>query len=417
MKSFARNFTLTISMTLSMAACLTGADVPPKPHQRKSPMPQAAPGQVPGDSGKEDSKLDKPTSGNVNGASIRFVHDPTGTSFVDLISDSVADRKETDDWSKRFVVHVVATDKTAEVPAMLGSYQAIAGGVRFTPRYPLQPGLRYRAEYRAADGTTVSKEFQSPDRPPTAATEVAAVYPTAATLPENQLKFYLHFTAAMGRGEAYDHLRLLDETGSELDLPFLEIGEELWDPSGKRLTLLLDPARVKRGLKPREEQGPLLEAGRRYTLVVDRRWRDAAGRPLAAEFRKRFSVGPPDEACPDPRRWQLSVPAAGARAALVVRLGESLDQALLERMLWVTDAAGRRLSGEIQIGEREATWSFIPELAWQGGNYHLLADTLLEDLAGNSIARKFEVEASSPARRPREPEQTTIDFAVLTASK
>ncbi|HJT35346.1 MAG TPA: hypothetical protein VJ783_25190 [Pirellulales bacterium] len=405
MKSLARKFIYAVSVALFMAACLTAAEVSPKP------------GQVPGESGNEGRKLDQPTSGKANAPSIHIAQDVAGKCRIELMIESSSDGVNRDDWSKRFVVHVVTTDETGDAPAMLGSYQVIAGGLRFTPRYPLQPGLRYQAEYRAADGTTVSKEFQAPDRPPTAATEVAAVYPTAATLPENQLKFYLHFTAAMGRGEAYDHLRLLDEAGSDLDLPFLEIGEELWDPSGKRLTLLLDPARVKRGLKPREEQGPVLEAGRRYTLVIDRRWRDATGRPLGAEFRKPFSVGPPDESCPEPRRWQLSVPAAGSRAPLVVRLGESLDQALLERMLWVTDPKDQPLPGEVQTGEREATWSFTPDQAWQAGNYHLVADTLLEDLAGNSIARKFEVEASGPARRPRQPERTTIDFTVLTASK
>lgn len=405
MKSLARKFIYAVSVALFMAACLTAAEVSPKS------------GQGPGESGNEDGKLDQPRSGKANAPSIHIVQDAAGKFRIELMIESSSDGVNRDDWSKRFVVHVVTTDETGDAPAMLGSYQAIVGGVRFTPRYPLQPGLTYQAEYRAADGTTVSKEFQAPDRPPTAATEVAAVYPTAATLPENQLKFYLHFTAAMGRGDAYDHLRLLDEAGSDLDLPFLEIGEELWDPSGKRLTLLLDPARVKRGLKPREEQGPVLEAGRCYTLVIERRWRDAAGRPLGAEFRKRFSVGPPDEACPDPRRWQLSVPAAGSRAPLVVRLGESLDQALLERMLWVTDPAGQRLPGEIQIGDREARWSFIPKQVWQPGNYQLVADTLLEDLAGNSIARKFEVEATGPARRPTGPERAAIKFAVIAAAK
>lgn len=374
-------------------------------YHRKSPMPP------------ESDKPTKPTSDKANVPSIHIAQDAAGKCRIELMIESSSDGVKRDDWSRRFIVDVVTTDETADAPSMLGSYQAIAGGVRFTPRYPLQPGLRYRAEYRAADGTTVSKEFQSSDRPPAAATGVAAVYPTATMLPENQLKFYLHFTAAMGRGEAYDHLHLLDEAGNELDLPFLEVGEELWDPSGTRLTLLLDPARVKRGLKPREEQGPVLEAGRRYTLVIDRRWRDAAGRPLRAEFRKRFSVGPPDETCPEPRRWQLAVPAAGSRTPLAVRLGESLDQALLERMLSVTDSAGRRVPGEVQIGEREATWSFTPEQAWQAGKYRLVADTLLEDLAGNSIARKFEVEASGPARTAAEPERTTIDFTVTTADK
>lgn len=347
----------------------------------------------------------------VNGASpsIRMRHE-TGRAFVDLIV-AAAGSPKTGEWAERFKLYVVTEGPGADEPAVLGSYQTIAGGVRFTPRYPLQPGLRYRAEYHSDDGAVMSEVLEMPERPAAAATQVAVVYPTASELPENQLKFYLHFTAPMGRGEAYDHLRLLDEAGDDLDLPFLEIGEELWDPSGQRLTLLLDPARIKRGLKPREEQGPVLEKGRRYTLVIDRRWRDATGRPLAAEFRKRFAVGPSDETSPDPRRWQLSEPAAGSREPLVARFGEPLDQALLERMLWVADANGRPIAGKAEVGERETSWSFVPEQAWRSGKHRLMADTLLEDLAGNSIARKFEVERARPTTKD-DAQPATVEFSV-----
>ena len=50
-------------------------------------------------------------------------------------------------------------------------------------------------------------------------TVVEAVYPTAERLPENQLKFYLHFSAPMSRGEAYRRVQLLDEKGKAVELP------------------------------------------------------------------------------------------------------------------------------------------------------------------------------------------------------
>ena len=49
-----------------------------------------------------------------------------------------------------------------------------------------------------------------------------------------------------------------------MDAPFLELDEELWSPDGTRFTLVFDPGRIKRGLKPREEAGPILEAGKSY---------------------------------------------------------------------------------------------------------------------------------------------------------
>ena len=62
-----------------------------------------------------------------------------------------------------------------------------------------------------------------------------------------------YFDAPMSRGEAYRHIHLVDaKTGREVEAPFLELGEELWDGDFRRFTLLCDPGRVKRGLKPRE---------------------------------------------------------------------------------------------------------------------------------------------------------------------
>src|SRR5207302_1594426 len=105
-------------------------------------------------------------------------------------------------------------------------------------------------------------------KPQTPPTKLVQVYPTADVLPENQLKFYLHFSAPMSRGEAYRRVHLIGEDGKEVETPFLELEEELWDGEGTRFTLFFHPGRVKRGLKPREEVGPTLEEGKRYTLVV-----------------------------------------------------------------------------------------------------------------------------------------------------
>ena len=93
------------------------------------------------------------------------------------------------------------------------------------------------------------------------ATEVAAVYPSVAELPENLLKFYLHFSGQCPAARLTSTSTCWPPMASRLR-GFLELGEELWDPAGRRLTLFFDPGRIKRGLKPRRP-GPVLEAGRR----------------------------------------------------------------------------------------------------------------------------------------------------------
>src|SRR5437762_8966838 len=98
----------------------------------------------------------------------------------------------------------------------------------------------------------------------------------------------------MRRGHIYEHIRLLDHAGKDVELPFLEINEELWNPDMTRLTLFIDPGRIKRGVKPLEEVGPALENGKRFTLSIDSAWQDAQGQPLKAGFQKTFRVGPTD---------------------------------------------------------------------------------------------------------------------------
>jgi hypothetical protein len=298
---------------------------------------------------------------------------------------------------------VAVSSEIADLPAMLGTYSLTEDRLRFTPRFALRTGLRYRAEFHpeqitladvsnSVESGPLIEEFTIAPDGGGVATEVAAVYPSAASLPENLLKFYLHFSAPMSRGEAYERIRLLDAAGRPIKRAFLELGEELWDPAGRRLTLFLDPGRIKRGLKPREDLGPVLEAGQRYTLVIDAAWRDAASRPLATEYRKSFGAGPPDEGPPDAKSWVVDAPSAGTIEPLVVRFPEPLDRALLQRLLSVVDSNGAVLDGDVAIDREETRWQFRPGRPWGLGAHQLLAGTVLEDLAGNSIARPFEVD-------------------------
>src|SRR5262245_32130723 len=181
---------------------------------------------------------------------------------------------------------------------------------------------------------------QSQLRVPPPTTLVRHVYPSAYTLPDNLLKFYIHFTAPMSRGNIYDHIHLRDESGRDVELPFLEIDEELWDGTTTRLTLIIDPGRIKRGVRPPEEIGPALEAGKSYTLAIGREGRDGAGNPLKEGFQKAFKVTPPDREPPDPARWKVESPRAGSRDPLAVVFPEPMDHALSQRLIRVAEDQG-----------------------------------------------------------------------------
>jgi hypothetical protein len=287
----------------------------------------------------------------------------------------------------------VFVEGAAGLPPLLGELRLEGDALSFAPRFALRPGMRYRAVYRdpkqAAPAVALLEVPAGAARPPTA---LVRIDPSADFLPENLLKFYLHFSAPMSRGEAYRRIRLLDERGAALELPFLEIDQELWDQEARRLTLLFDPGRVKRELVPHQEVGPPLRAGSAYTLVVDRAWPDAHGNALRSEARKTFRVGPPDHAPPRTTDWRLGLPPAGTRAPLVVTFPEPLDRALLERVLDLQDASGDPVFGAVAVDAGETRWTLTPREPWKAGPYTLRAATILEDLAGNSLGRPFEVD-------------------------
>jgi hypothetical protein len=328
-----------------------------------------------------------------------------------------------DQWAALFALYVEPDDGSdpTQRPPVLGAYRVADGALRFTPRFPLARGVHYRAVFHpdrvpgAQKGLEAVVKSLFMPRPAAEPVAVARVYPTADKLPENQLKFYLHFTAPMSRGEAYRRIHLLDADGKEIDAAFLELGEELWDPDGKRFTLFIDPGRIKRGLKPREDLGPVLEKGKTYTLVIDRDWKDADGEPLKEAFKKTFRAVAADETPPDPKTWRLEPPAAGGKAPLAVTFPKPMDHALLQHMLWVVDAGGRKIAGEVAVTDGETRWSFTPREAWAAGAYRLVTDTRLEDLAGNTIGRPFEVDETRPATAEIKAETVETPFEVRAA--
>jgi hypothetical protein len=357
---------------------------------------------------------------------LRVVRDKSGHAAgfeaSGLAEEKLANLSE-DSLGQVLAVYVV--DKHAkDVPPLLGKYEVDEDTLRFTPRYALRPGTRYRAvlqpevvegdEADPAKGVTLEIALPAPKR--AAATVVTHVYPSSDRLPENQLRFYLHFSQPMARGEAYEHLKLLKENGEAVELPFLELGEELWDTSGKRLTLLIDPGRIKRGLKPREDVGPVLEAGQSYTLAIDAAWKDAAGEPLKTGHAKKFMVGKPVEVGIDPADWKIDAPPAGSRQALVVRFPRPLDHALLQWTMEVLDSAGQSLTGEIAVSDEEQQWSFTPEQAWTSGKFALEVDNVLEDLTGNRIGRAFELAEGETAKQ-KGPKTVRIPFTVAVPQR
>ncbi len=241
----------------------------------------------------------------------------------------------TQGWSSVFAVYAGSGD----VPALLGAYTVENGLLVFRPRYPIAPGVRYRAVFHPpGGGCPIEQTFDGPPRETAPVARVERVYPSADVLPSNQLRLYIYFSAPMSRDEAGRRIRVLDENGKDLkgDHAVLLPGEELWDPGFQRLTMTFDPGRIKRGLTSNEKIGPPLAEGKRYTLVIDRDWPDARGVPMVKEFRKVFRGGPAQRNPPDPKQWRITPPKADTAEPLLVDFPTPMNYPLLQRMLQVS---------------------------------------------------------------------------------
>jgi hypothetical protein len=179
-----------------------------------------------------------------------------------------------------------------------------------------------------------------------------------------------------------------------------------------RLTVFIDPGRIKRGVLPLEEIGPSLQEGRSYTLVIRSAWKDSNGAPLKAEFQKSFRVVAPDREPPDPKRWQLQTPSADSRASLIVTFPEPMEHALALRLITVVNAAGHVVAGQPSLTDREQRWSFTPHTTWPRGAYQLVIQTTLEDLAGNNIGKPFEVDLFTGVERHLQTATVQLPFEV-----
>jgi len=349
--------------------------------------------------------------------------DVVGLSPGDLSALS-ASTLTPDDWTALFRITVSDTDD-ADRPAVLGKYAVSDGVLRFTPRFPFDPGQRYDVRFdparlpstSAATWRThiISTSVVLPATEARATTRVVAVFPGAEEVPENLLRMYIAFSAPMSLGGASGHVQLLDERERVVEDPFLPLDVDLWNEDRTRYTVLFDPGRVKRGILPNEEMGRALVAGRRYTLVVDDAWRDAAGQKLATPFRRAFRAGPPADHALDPQAWRIETPLAQTRDPLIVTFPAALDQALLQRALAVS-LNSERVAGDVQTDNGETRWLFSPAAPWRAGEYQLHASSILEDVAGNRIGRPFEVDELAAGRLRSEARSAVLPFRVRDAS-
>lgn len=350
-------------------------------------------------------------------AQLRFEADRDNPLAITLIAE--AQGKSI--WPKNSAAELTRTaqpwfglwlgEAKASSPPLAGTYSLSGAQLRFRPSLPLLPGQTYTARLERP-GLSLRAEHLTPAPAPAEAPKLLAIYPTSDRLPANHLKFYLVFSEPMETGVFLKHCRLVDARGREVEAPFRET--ELWSPDGRRLTLWFHPGRQKTGVNLNVEFGPVLREGGDYRLVIDGRWKSARGTALGSDVTKTFRAIEPLHDQLTTRSWQILPPAAGSRDPLRVTFPQPLDWATLHRLLRVTGATGE-IAGASTVERGEREWRFVPAQPWATGPHQLRVNTAIEDHAGNSLARPFEVNLeqriASRALPPVEAE-TTLPFTV-----
>jgi hypothetical protein len=276
---------------------------------------------------------------------------------------------------------------------MAGSWHYAINAAIFTPRFPVASGAALVVLSRADPGWRELAQFVLPgmDREPV--TTVTTIEPGVDVVPANLLRFVVTFSSPMEPGSAVGRISLVDENVEPIRGALLDMPPELWDADRRRLTVLLEPGRFKRGLQPNVQAGPPLREGESVTLVVDSGVRDEHGSTLVAAATRIYRVGPSVRTRIDPFVWRVEWPETDADA-LLVRFDRPLDRTLVARYVRGLDERGRPVPGAPLIDDTAQAWSFVP--IEPRIIRRLSVDSRLEDLAGNSVRRVFDRDLRNP---------------------
>lgn len=321
-------------------------------------------------------------------------------TFPDVASGTVTLRHDdasgeaTDQWLKVFVG---PADACCEGRSPLaGRYGLNDGAVVFKPQFPLLKGQVYTA-LTFSSGVAIKTEFsvEGDMAPPP---EVLAMYPSGPTIPENTLRFYIEFASPMQPHVAETYVTLTDAEGVPDRAAFMSFKQELWNADRTRLTLLMDPGRIKRGVAQNLDLGPAFEEGRHYTITIGAGWPGALGGRTKSDFTRTLDIAPALRERPDPAHFEVSRPRLDSRDPLIVRFDRPFDRVQLFDALTLMAQNGRLIAGDIELQDAETTWVFVPRNVWSSETLRIAIDTRLEDVAGNNFRETLDHTLGSHSR-------------------
>lgn len=305
-------------------------------------------------------------------------------------------------WGEILMLHVGKTPKEG-YPAVSGKYLVDQGNLIFKPRFPPVPEQSYTVVFNA-------KQFakQLPNHPTLAKltyqtgfyiepvefekiASVTASLPFADKVPANLLRFYLYFSHPMSLDNPYNYLTLLDENHQPVKDAFVELQQGLWDQKRTRLTVLIHPGRIKRGVGPNIKLGNVLKQNQRYRLILNKGFKDYRAVQMKNDFHKDFVVTEPIYKKLDLTQWTLYLPEPDSFTPLRINVERTLDPVLAHRMITLMDMSDHSIiAGKMSFNGVGNDYFFTPNQKWKSGTYRVQVENKLEDLAGNTLAWSFD---------------------------
>ena len=282
---------------------------------------------------------------------------------------------------------------------MAGRYVSAGQELTFDPAFDFVAGQEYTVRWRdAAKGLDQLTTFRIAPAAAQPEAAVLAIYPSGSELPENTLRFHIQFSAPMQPHRSGDFISLVDGNGVADQAAFMTFKQELWSADRTRLTILMDPGRIKRGVAQNVAMGPALVEGHSYAIVVKDGWPAAAGGSVTAGFEKAFRVSRALRTLPDPDRWHIAAPRRLSGEPLVIDFDRPFDKQRLPSAIQVLDEGGQAIAGRVQIASDERQWRFRPDAPWRVDIATIRIDPRLEDVAGNNFAELLDTAVGTQAR-------------------
>ena len=210
------------------------------------------------------------------------------------------------------------------------------------------------------------------------------------------LKFHAGevFVAGVSNQEFSSTLRripLLNDEEQVVREPFLVLSQELWSVDGRRLTVLMEPGRIKRGLGTDPSHEPALVIGRTYSLVVT---------ALGQTARHTFRVSDPVLEAVEEANWRLVSPTVGSLDPAVVHFDRVMDAALCEDEIGILTSSREVVETRVSLAPDGTAARLIPSRPWRAGEHRLVASERLEDVCGNRLgeALDHDLGADGPPR-------------------